>query len=400
MPRKPPDATALLQTSIAAGVDALDECSSDSFDPDSASAKASLDRILAAPPLPAAQTRRTPARKLALAAAPATLIAGGSLAAALSLSDSPNGVAKASVIAHAATALEQPGTITYLKVKYYSAHSPVFCLPMGRPLKEGMQAFSGCLGTLSVAKPEAPKGNNVSANPAKDPLTYSSRSWSSPNGSEERVVYYNGDEAVTNTNASEYETFSPQENLLTTLADADDPGPGAYCGPLIGPPISISDIASPSCYEGLYKRAKAGEQHVKLLGQKTIEGKPAYELRLGFEPQPRSHLRPNLTTLLYLDSRTFTPVRLIREMDNPGSLRGFPTGMSVLSVTELSVRSLPDTPTNADLLHMPAHPGARRVSQTEAHYNAELHRALKGLIRRHVHNARARAKRAPRRTRP
>jgi hypothetical protein len=366
------DTTALLRTLID------DSCERE-FDPDSPAARASLERILTAPPLGATHRRhgwtrrRGSTRRLALAGVPVALAAGG-LVAALSLGGSRTSIAQAAVLSRAAAALEQPNVITYLQVQDYSAHG-------------GMCVLGGqCAGFSS--NPSAA----ISAEPANDSLTYSSREWRSPDGSRERAVYSDGDEMVRNGSTHEYAVYDPADNTLTTLTRFEERAPAPSGAP--SPLPSIADIANPSYYESLYRRAQAGEQSMQLIGQTAIGGRSVYELRVDITQAPPAHppagdmcghavcASPKLEILLYLDSHTFTPVRTVTMVSNTNNSPGIPAGTSVSSVTDFTVESLPDTPANESLLQMSPHPGAEQVKQTEAQYRTELGARLPGRIAR------------------
>ena len=118
-----PDTTALFRSLLEAD-------DGDAFDPDSPAARASLERILAAPPLPASGHRPSPVLRFALMGT----AAGAVLAAIIivpSLGGSRSGLAQAAVISRAAAALEQPNTILYLQVHDYSAHGRQVCVRFG-----------------------------------------------------------------------------------------------------------------------------------------------------------------------------------------------------------------------------------------------------------------------------
>src|SRR5215217_2938273 len=88
------------------------------FDPDSPTARASLERILAAPPLPPHRRwfTHSAARRLALGCAVAALTMSA-LALRPLLGSSPD------VVARAAAALAQPGTILHLRAEVRARES-------------------------------------------------------------------------------------------------------------------------------------------------------------------------------------------------------------------------------------------------------------------------------------
>ncbi len=346
------------------------------FDPDSPAARASLECILAASPLPAARRRRPAVRRLAVAAVPVTL-AGGALVVGLSLSSPRTGIAQAAMLTRAAAALEHPGTITYLQVQAYTAAGTVTCVLGGHPRP------------ICIGAPQGNPGAGISEDPADDTLTYSSREWLSPDGLREHTVYDNGDETMTNAATHEYEAYDAADNTLTTITDRPQASPSPQAGASQPLPLpTIQDFAQPSYYESLYQQAQAGVQSVQLLGQSTIGGRQVYELRFALQGPSPEHAgagdmcgdaacaAPATAVVLYLDSTTFMPVRTVETVSNTGDLPGLPDGTSVRSVTDFAAESLTATTANEGLLEVAPHPGATNIEQTEAQYRAELGHAL------------------------
>ncbi len=352
-----PDATALFRS-------LLEDDDGDPFDPDSPAARASLERILAAPPLPASSHRRSPVLRFALMGT----AAGAVLAAIIvvpSLGGSRSGLAQAAVISRAAAALEQPNTILYLQVQDYSAHA-VICVRFG-------ECSSGDSAT---------REGGISANPAEDTLTSSSQEWVSPDSSVEHTIYNNGVETVTNEDTHEDSTYDPSDNTLTTVTEtgAGFHSPSGERSPLPAP----ADFQDPAYYKNLYREAQAGTQKVRLVGQATIAGKSVYQLQFDSTWTPPAHppagdmcgstvcTPPAIEILVYLDSQTFTPVRSVTMTLNTTNRPGIPKGTSVTSVTDFTAQSLPDTSQNEALLQMSQHPGAATVKVSEAQFKAAL----------------------------
>jgi hypothetical protein len=367
--REHPDATILLR---ALG----DEPGDDRFDPDSPYARASLERILAAAPEPA---RRRYPRRLALAAVPVGL-AAVALAVVPALGGSRTAIAQAAVIQRAAAALEQAGTITYLQVEDYSAYGGGGCA----------RAVLG-IGCIAGSSPIAPGG--ISADPAQDTLTLSYQEWTSPDLSQDHITYANGDETVNNLGTQQIAAYDATDNTLTTLTDTGfgtaPQGTGA-AAPL--PLPAPANLADPSYYETLYQQALAGTQGVQLVGQTTIGSESVYELQfLIVPPTPADPpageecggtvcVPPDLEIQVYLDSQTFTPVRSVQMTVNTTDRPGIPPGTTVNEVSDFSVQHLPDTPANASLLQMSAHPGATQVDETADQYRAQLENTLAAQI--------------------
>jgi hypothetical protein len=65
--------------------------------------------------------------------------------------------------------------------------------------------------------------------------------------------------------------------------------------------VSVADLRT------LYRRARSGAAAARLIGETTIAGERAYELRFG----PSSLARPE-PLLVYLDRRTYLPLRAVR----------------------------------------------------------------------------------------
>ncbi len=357
MPQNP-DTTALIRSLLEAD-------DGDAFDPDSPAARASLERILAAPPLPASGHRPSPVLRFALMGT----AAGAVLAAIIivpSLGGSRSGLAQAAVISRAAAALEQPNTILYLRVHDYSAHGRQVCVRFGEC------SFGDSAG----------REGGISANRAEDTLTYSSQEWVSPDGSLEHAIYNNGVETVTNEDTHEDSTYDPGDNTLTTVTEtgAGLHSPSGERSPLPAP----ADFQDPAYYKNLYREAQEGTQKVHLVGQTTIAGKSVYQLQFDSTPTPPAHppagdmcgstvcTPPATEILVYLDSQTFTPVRSVTMTLNTTNLPGIPKGKSVTSVTDFTAQSLPDTSQNEALLQMSQHPGAATVKVSEAQFKAAL----------------------------
>jgi hypothetical protein len=382
-----PDTTALFRS-------LLQDHGGDAFDPDSPAARASLNRILAAPPLPANHHRSTPVLRFAVTGAAASAV----LAAVIvvpSLGGSRSGLAQAAVISRAAAALEQPNTILYLQVQDYSAPGRVVCVRFGEC------SFGAAAG----------RQGGISANPAEDTLTDSSQEWVSPDGSLEHTIYNNGVETVTNEDAHEDSTYNPSNSTLTTVTETGvgRSAPSGEASPLPAP----ADFQDPAYYKNLYREAQAGTQKVRLLGQTTIAGKSVYQLQFRSTWTPPPHppagdmcgstvcTPPGLEILVYLDSHTFTPVRSVTMTLNTRNLPGIPEGTSVTSVTDFTAQSLPDTSQNQGRLEMSQHPGAATVEVAEARFKAALGAWMESQIetnraeRRAGTNARSAGKRSP-----
>ncbi len=269
------------------------------------------------------------------------------------------------MIARAAQALHQPDSILHLQVQQYDAHTEICllyrdCLQSGSPVAQG----------------------GISADPSQDTPSYSYQEWLSPDGSQRRTLYSTGDENVSDASSGSYtySVYDPTDNTATTLTDGD----------VADVPDQAAQYPAIGYFENLYQEALAGKQDLTLVGQTTIDGESVYEMQIDVpftppaDPPPgdlcggSACMGPDTTTLLYLDSQTFAPVRSVRMIDNVRDSPGIPPGSSVEDVTDFVAQTLPDTPANEALLAMSAHPGATQVQQTDAQYEAQL----KGRARR------------------
>jgi hypothetical protein len=403
----PNDAIVLLRT-------LADEFDEEAFDPDSPTARASLERILAAPPLTATRGRRRVPRRLALAAVPVA-VAAIALAVVLSLSGSRAQIAQAAVLTRAAAALAQPNTILYVQEHNYGTSR--LCVLGGAP--SSIVPASLCVGNASGAGT-----NPISADPAQDTLNYSAQAWFAPDHSQVHTIYSNGNETASNADTQVYEAYDAPDNTLTTLTDA------AAASPAPAPPDTVAavsplffavpaDLADPAYYQDLYQLAQADSQHTsgsitlgsQFLGPTTINGESVYELQFTMQWAPPANppagdmcgstvcAPPQSEVLLYLDSHTFMPVRSVVMTVNTNNQAGIPPGTSVADVVDFTVQALPDTTANEGLLQMSAHPGATQINETEAQYmtnaQAQAQSAIKAKIapnlartRRRNHNRR------------
>jgi hypothetical protein len=367
--REHPDTPVLLQTLLSHDGD-------DAFDPDSPSARAALERILAEPPLALQRRRLRPSRRVAIAGALA-LLAAAALAVAPSLRGSRTATAQAAVLTRAAAALEQSDTILHLQVQTYSATGAGPCI------EQAAAPFIACdNGSAADAQ------TGISANPADDTLTGSYQVWLSPDRSTVHTVYSDGYETLTDSAAQDYVSYSPANDTLTTLTDAGSaattPGSAPPPAPLGLP--SASELGNPSYYEQLYREAQAGAQDssgqttitAQLLGQTTLAGESVDALRFNVHFTPLANppagdicgaaacTPPDREILLYLDSQTFMPVRSVTVLDNTRDVPGIAPGSAVY------VTALPDTTANESRLQMSAHAGATQDTETEQQFRTEL----------------------------
>jgi hypothetical protein len=214
-----------------------------------------LEQHLAESPAPSRVSTGRPARRgplrrrrrLALVGVPATF-AAVALIVIPSLGGSSPAIAQAAVLRHAAAALDQPNTITYLSVQDYSATGMGPCyLGLGAPLP--------CIGTGSGAA----TATGISADPADDALTYGSQEWTGPDG-QTRTLYNNGDELVSNADDDGYAAFARRRSRespctsCNSLCNSPHPpirrpgtSAGRRCAPRLRRKSSSTSTRRPTC---------------------------------------------------------------------------------------------------------------------------------------------------------
>jgi hypothetical protein len=306
----------------------------------------------------------------------------GALAAVLAVVLIPGGSAVrpasagAAVLKRAAAAFDRPNAILLIRVRDHNANG------WGTRMLGG----NGPLGVMCVpsscdSPPPATARTGISANPDKDALTYSLEEWASPDGRQVHAIYSNGDELVRNATRDQYSAYDPADDALTVLSHV------SYGSPAQTPLATLAEhefdgslipfIEDPSYYKDLFQGAKSGTERTeqagvsrisaRLLGRTTIGRKPVYELRFDVY---RAAL-PKQRILLYIDTRSFLPVRSVGIVFNAHDLTGAPPGTAVTDVADYSVVIEPATATNDALLRMRQHPGAKQVHATYAHYLAD-----------------------------
>jgi hypothetical protein len=279
----------------------------ETFDPDSPAALAALERILAAPPEPPSRPPRRAGRRLALAGA-AALAAVAAVVAAPLLHGSPD------VVARAADALAQPSTILHFQAEIRSRESAT---------------------ELRAGRPGATVDDVV-------------ESWQGEGRA--RSVFRNGREVVLDTATGRGEEYLGAWDAIATLdlRDGVVQGAGAKDAPGLGaralPTGVVGDLAR------LLARARDGDEDIHLVGETTVRGTPAYELRLGFTiATGKTTLR--LSRLIYVDRESYLPLRDV-ELG--------PHGEIWTETDYVKAERLPVTPETRADLQMRAHPGAAR----------------------------------------
>jgi hypothetical protein len=324
-----------------------------------------LTQVVAGNPAPAPDPGREPGqrrRRLVLVAVPLVALVVATCVVVPSLSGSPTATAQAAMIARAsAAALEQPHTITFLAAKEYgpARGAADICLGMEIPIR--------CLGFT----------RHAGTSPALH-LSFTYRQWISAGGRRVHTIYGTGDEYATTASVSV--AYDPADRTLTTGDLPSPPVPSSVRAK--GQPVPVVEDPTVADLEQLYRDAEVGRQGVALVRETTLGRASVYELRVTY-PLELAPLGPHAcgappcklptrSTIVYVDTRTFLPVRLVQLLTNRSELRTAPSGTSVLSRTDFVAHSLPGTPTNQRLLAMSAHPGARRVHLTQSRWRASL----------------------------
>lgn len=306
-----------------------------------------------------------------------------------SLGGSRTAIAEAEVLQRAAAALDESNTILYLQVQDYNADGRGVSMLGGNELDGAIMCVPGpCVQSSAPATAQT----GISADPAADTLTYSSQEWLSADRAQTHTIYSNGDETTTNTGSDDYSVYDAADNTLTKLTDmgftAASNAPPAVPAVRGAPTPAVSDFSDPSYYEQLYQETQAKNQATtsggveqtttQLVGQTTIGSESVYELRIDQHFTPPGEVcgstacaAPDQETLLYLDSQSYTPVRIVTFIVNTDDVAGSPPGTTVSNATAYSVQRLSDTPANESLLQMTAHSGATQVQATYAQYRSD-----------------------------
>jgi hypothetical protein len=278
------------------------------FDPDAPAARALLDDILAAPPAPPRPRRRS-ARRLAVVAATAG-------AAGIAVMLAPLGRGSPDVIARAAAALNDPGTILHLRAE-------------GRV-----------------------RGNTPGEEHAQVPderIDHAEHSWQTAGARQIRVLHDDGSEFAIDFDARTALAYDRERNALIRSTDP------RFFDPARRPPGGSALASTPSDdLAPLVERARNGDPSLSLTGETAIRGIPVYELRVDRTelPDARGAVPPGYHRLIYVDRERFLPVRVVE---------GAPGGVVNMITDYLVAERLPRTPENERLLRLAPHPGAERL---------------------------------------
>jgi hypothetical protein len=272
--------------------------------------EAALERILATPPSDPGRRRR-PRRRLALGAA-AIALAG----AALLPGGSPD------VLARAQQALADGDTILHYRAEIrYRAHG----------------------AELQTDEPDEHVDARLEA-------------WQADAGRRERFIYDGSTEFVKDWDARVSEAYNSALDQVIRHTDPDVFAKGAEPHGLDHPSpfgaTSVGDMAR------LLERARAGEDHLILVGQTSVRGIDVYELRIEFTVEAGLLQRRSEATdiidasrTVYVDRKSFLPVRVVeRTMGVAGAITDY-----------VEVERLPRTPENERRLEMSPHPGAKVI---------------------------------------
>jgi hypothetical protein len=230
----------------------------------------------------------------------------------------PLGPGSPDVIARAAAALNEPGTILHL-------HAEVRVRDTVREAR----------GTLPDER-----------------VDYTEETWQTAGARQVRVLHDDGGEFAIDFDAKTAVAYEPDRNALIHNTDPRffDPAqrpPGGSEGP-----GSLRDDLAP-----LVERARNGDANLSLTGETTIRGIPAYELRVepmsidvddgrALAPPPGYH------RLIYVDRERFLPLRVVE---------GAPGGVVNVITDYVVAERLPRTQQNETLLRLSPHPGAKEL---------------------------------------
>lgn len=265
------------------------------FDPDGPAARVALDRILATPPEPPRRGRR-PLARVAVAATVAAALAAAGVALWPSTGGSPD------VISSAAAALSGPETILHFRTERVVG------------------------GRRSLTTEE----------------------WRTTGGGRYRELLDGGRlEDVFNASTRTFETYVAERDEIIRHTDPDwFKGPGGFDKPVPNAAFGILEL------RGLLERARAGDDGIELVGEKTVNGIAAYELRLDLTselPDLKTGKPFEFSRLVYVDKERYLPVQVIE-------LYG---GRAYTTTNFSGWERLPLTPENERLLEMTPHPGAK-----------------------------------------
>jgi hypothetical protein len=277
----------------------------DAFDPDGPQARAALERILAAP-VPPARAPRLPARRLALAAV-VPVVAAGAVAATPFVRSSPD------VVARAAAALASPDGVLHFRAEIRARESAAE-RRAGRPdgrVDDVVESWQGDGRARSVLR----GGNEVALG----------------------METGRGEEYI---------------GMVDALVPIDHAQSAEGLGARSLPSGVVGDLAR------LLERAQAGQEDLRVVGEATVRGIPAYELRVDFSvpvvEKTGGAARPGrmrMSRLVYVDRDSYLPLRVVE--------RG-PRG-EIFTVTDyVRAERLPLTDATRGELQMSPHPGAHR----------------------------------------
>jgi hypothetical protein len=290
-----PDAIALLERLRPDGTE---------FDPDSAAGRASLERILAAPPAP--RPRRQRRRRFAVVG----LAAAAALAVVVLVPFVRGG--SDDVIARAAAALNDPGTILHLEAE------------------------------VRIRTPDD------ATRAADQPVDVRMEVWQTAGARQRRIRFQDAGELVEDWDAKIAAIYDPRQDELVritdrTYFDRGRRGPADDDSFRWGAGNVTDDLAR------LLDRARSGEENLRLAGETDVRGNPVHELRI-------EHPTVDMFRVVYVDRETFLPVRIVE--GGPGD--------HVNLITDFPVAErLPRTPETERLLRMSPHPGAEVIVETD-----------------------------------
>jgi hypothetical protein len=239
-------------------------------------------------------------------------------AAVIAVVIAPLGPGSPDVIARAAAALNEPGTILHLRAE--------------------ARVRGNTPGEERALVPDAR-------------IDHAENSWQTAGARQIRVLHDDGSEFAIDFDARTGMSYDAERNALIRHTDQ------SFFDPARRPPQGSAGYGTPrDDLAPLVERARNGEPDLSLTGETTIRGIPVYELRVERTSMPadaRGRPAPaGYHRLIYVDRERFLPVRVVE---------GAPGGVVNMITDYLVAERLPRTPQNERLLSLSPHPGAEEI---------------------------------------
>ncbi len=270
-------------------------------------------------------------RRIALAFL--VVLGGVALAVATLVGGRPASIAQALVLRRASAALTQHNAILHVSAVNY-----------GGNIGLGEEAPIRYIGTFQ-SDPSPVSGSQATS----EPSSYTYEEWTTGIEGVQHTIYGTGDE--TYRDGHTYRSYDPADNTVTTTEVPGVSSDDASDAPPDVRDFTVTDI------ENLYRQAQRGEASVRLVERGTIANKEAYVLSIGV---------PEFSVQLYVDARTFLPLRAVYALERAN----VSSNVKHVTVTDFVAETLPATPANMRALEILSHPGAIQVDMTQAQLSA------------------------------